>query len=305
MANDVTQQQGEMRRGERPQWLRFAPLIFLLLWSAGFTFVKMGLVHAEPMTFLALRYALVLAVMLPLGLVLRSPLPRNAVEWGHLVVVGFLIQALYFGLLYVAMKLKVSASSVALIVSLQPILVATLAPKLVGEKVSVQRWIGLGLGLLGACLVILARSTIEAMSTVGVLCAIGALIGMTAGTIYEKRFGVSQHPVTSNLVQYTVGLIAVLPIAWMTENMHVEWTSDFFLALSYLVIGNSIISVTLLLSMIRWGEASRVSALFFLVPPTAALVAWVLVGELMPNLAWGGMVLAAIGVAIVSKDQVG
>lgn len=284
-----------------PPWLRLAPAMFLLLWSGGFSFAKLGLAHAPPLTFLALRYALVLVVLLPLFVVLRPPLPRRASDWLHLAVVGFLLQGLYFSLSYLAFEQGESAGEVALIVSLQPILVALLAPWLAGERVSTRRWLGLGLGLLGAALVIIARSAVEAGSLLGVLSATGALATMTFSTLYEKRFGVGQHPVTSNLIQYAVGLAVTLPLAWSLESMQVDWSPGLFIALGYLVVGNSLIAITLLLAMIRRGEVARVSALFFLVPPMAALIAWLLIGEDLPLLAWPGMLLAALGVAIASR----
>ncbi|MEX2629216.1 MAG: DMT family transporter [Tistlia sp.] len=285
----------------KPLWLRLAPAIFLLLWSGGFSFAKFGLENAEPITFLALRYALVLAVLLPVALVLRPPLPKRRIDWGHLAVVGFLIQAVYFGLSYYAFYLGISAGGVALIVALQPILVALAVPWSAGEKVPPLRWLGLLCGLAGAGLVIASRYAVEVTSLIGVLAAVGALFGITVATLYEKRFGLSHHPVTSNAVQYAVGLAAVLPLAFFTETMAVEWTLQLGAALAYLVIGNSLISVTLLLAMVRHGEASRVSALFFLVPPMAALIAWGLIGEVLPPLAWAGMALAACGVALVGR----
>jgi drug/metabolite transporter (DMT)-like permease len=289
------------RGAAKPLWLVLAPAIFLLLWSAGFAVAKLGLLYTQPITFLALRYALVLAVLLPLAAILRPPLPRRGIDWLHLAVVGFLIQAVYFGLSYIALGSGMSAGAVALIVSLQPILVGLLAPHLAGEKVHLLRWAGLALGLAGAGLVIVARSSIEVNSALGILCAGGGLLGMTAATLYEKRFGVSQHAVTANVVQYAVGLAATLPVAWAMEDMTVAWTGELVAALAYLVIGNSLIAITLLLAMIRHGEASRVSALFFLVPPGAALIAWATVGETMPPLGWAGMGLAAIGVALVGR----
>src|SRR5918996_1358908 len=172
-----------------PLWLRLAPAVFLLLWSGGFSVLKIGLGHAAPMTFLALRYAAALAVLVPLLLALRPPLPRRAADWAHLAAVG----------------------------------------------------------LLGAALVIVARSAIEATSALGIASAAGALAGMTAGTLYEKRFGVAQHPVTSNLVQYAVGFAATFPLAWAVEGWRVAWTGEMLLALGYLVVGNSLVSMTLLL----------------------------------------------------------
>jgi len=288
---------------ERPAWLPAAPSVFLLFWSAGFSFGKLGLAHAPPITFLALRYAGVLAVLLPLALVLRPPLPRRAADWGHLAVVGLVLQAVYFALTYTALKLGVSAGGVALIVSLQPILVALVVPWTAGERVGLRRWLGLGLGRVGAVIVIVARSTVAATSVVGLLAAAGGLVAITAGTLYEKRFGVTHHPVTANAVQYTVAFAVILPLAWLTESMHVEWVPALYVALGYLVVCNSLIAITLLLAMMRWGEASKVSALFFLVPPGAALVAWAVLGETMPLSAWPGVALAALGVALVTRSK--
>jgi drug/metabolite transporter (DMT)-like permease len=222
-------------------------------------------------------------------------------EWVHQGVIGILVQTVYFGLAYIAMRLGVSAGLQALIVSLQPILVGILAPRLVQERVGVMQWLGLGLGIIGAALVIMARSTVDAASAAGILCSFGALFGMTAGTLYEKRFGVAQHPVTSNLVQYAVGFAAVLPLAGALEDMRLSWTGPMVASLFYLAVGNSLISVTLLLAMIRRGEASRVSALFFLIPPTAAVIAWFLLDEVMPPIAWLGLALAAGAVAVANR----
>lgn len=290
-----------MSDDSKPLWLRLAPAIFLLLWSGGFTFAKLGLAHAEPITFLTLRYALVLAVLLPIFLILRPPLPKRRRDWLHVVVVGFLIQAVYFGLSYYAFYLGISAGGVALIVALQPVLVALIAPWSAGERIPPLGWLGLLFGLIGAGLVIASRYAVEVTSLLGVLAAVGALLGITVATLYEKRFGGGQHPIASNVIQYAVGFVAVLPLAYFTERMAVDWSLELGVALGYLVIGNSLISVTLLLAMVRHGEASRVSALFFLVPPMAALMAWGLIGEALPPVAWAGMALAACGVALVGR----
>ena len=285
----------------RPLWLVAAPSVFLLLWSAGFGVAKLGLQHANPMTLLALRYVSVLVVLAPFALILRPPVPRSFRGWLDIAVVGFLIQVAYFGLCYLAFKSGVSAGGVAIIVCLQPILVALVAPRLVGEQVSRLAWVGLALGLSGAVVVILSRSSVEAGNTFGILCTIGALFGITSGTLYEKRFGVSHHPVTSNMIQYAVGAAFCLPLAWATENLHIDWNLEFAAVLGYLVLGNSLLAMSLLLAMIRVGEVSRVSALFYLVPAFSALFAWPLLGEAMPPLAWAGMALAGIGVALVSR----
>lgn len=285
-----------------PVFWRFAPVIFLLLWSSGFSFVKLGLPYAEPLTFLALRYAIAVAVLIPLFAWIRPSLPRGRKQWTPLIVTGLLIQSLYFGLMYLSMKLGASAGAIALIMSLQPILVAVMAPLLLNEKVGRIRWLGLGIGLMGAAIVILAKSRIESMSIVALALAFGALGGITAGTLYEKRFGQETHPVTANLVQYAVGFMSIFPLALLLEDLRIEWTVNLLVSLSYLVIANSLVSISLLLGMIRRGEASQVSSLFFMIPPLAALVAWLMLGEKMPLLAWLGLACAGIGVLIVQKS---
>ncbi|MBC7737144.1 MAG: EamA family transporter, partial [Candidatus Saccharibacteria bacterium] len=145
---------------ERPAWLIAAPFVFLILWSAGFAVAKLGLQHAPPMTLLALRYVTVLAVLLPVAAVLRPPMPKTLRGWADVAVVGFLIQVVYFGLCYLAFKSGASAGAVAIVVCLQPILVALIAPRLVGERISPRGWLGLALGLTGAAIVILSRGSV-------------------------------------------------------------------------------------------------------------------------------------------------
>ncbi len=280
-----------------------APVLFLLLWSGGYTFAKLGLNYAEPMTFLALRYVCVLILMWPLYLIVRPRLPERLISWLHLAVTGLLMQALYFGMSYLAFADGLSAGGVALIVSLQPILVAVAAPLFVNELVSRYRWLGLVLGLAGAALVIWSRQDVTTASYAGVVFAVIALVSMSTGSIYEKRFGVNQHPITATIVQFTVGFLVILPVAMLRETMQVSFTPELVWSLAYLVIGNSIIAVSLLLYLIRAGEVSRVSALLFLVPPAASLLAWFVLDEAMPPLAWAGMALAGAGVLMASRSK--
>jgi drug/metabolite transporter (DMT)-like permease len=288
----------------RPLWLVLAPAIFLILWSGGFSVAKLGIRHAEPLTFLAVRYVIVLIILTPFAIAMKPQWPRTPTQWFHIAMVGFLIQAVYFGLSYLAFYAKASSGTVAIIVCLQPILVGLAAPYFARERVSASRWLGLILGLAGAAIVILAQSAIKAETTFGVLCAFGGLLGMTAGTLWEKRFGGNHHPIVSNMIQYAAGLIGTLPLTLATESLAVDWSSPELLgALAYLVIGNSLISMTLLLAMIRAGEVSRVSSLFYLVPPVATLMAWPILGETMSPFAWFGMAVAAAGVAIASRRR--
>jgi len=286
---------------EKPLWLVIAPVLFLILWSGGYAVAKFGLQFAEPLTLLVLRYLFVVLFMAILFVVLKPPLPKNRSDWFHLAVVGLLIQAVYFGMCYLAFRAGVAAATVALLMSLQPILVGIMAPGWTGESVGWRRWAGLSLGLLGTAVVIITRSQIEAPTLIGFFFAALALIGITGGTLWEKKFGLSHHPVVANLVGFSTALVCILPFMFFLETMQVNWTWEFSAALAYLVIGNSVIAMGLLLAMIRAGDVSSVSALFFLVPPLAALVAWALLGEIMPTFAWFGMAIAAAGVYLATR----
>jgi len=175
-------------------------------------------------------------------------------------------------------------------------------PRWAGEEVGWRRWLGLILGLAGAVLVIVARSAIEPPTLLALGYAFLALVGITGGSLWEKRFGVSHHPVTNNLVGFTAGLLGVLPFMLLLETMEVDWGWEFGIALAYTIFGTSLIGVGLLLAMIRAGDVSKVSALFFLVPPLAAVVAWIVLDEQMPPLAWLGMAIAAVGVLIATRQ---
>ena len=284
-----------------PILTRIAPWLFLLLWCAGFTVAKVGFTGAEPFTLLSIRYASVVLLLLPFYFYLRPKLPAKPIEWAHVAWVGFLIQVVYFGAAWIAMSRGGSAATVALITSLQPILVALTVQFLASERVSLVRWAGLGLGLLGSVWVILANDEIQLVGASVFVFAGIALVGMTTATVWEKYFGLSHHVIVSSLIQYTVGVFITLPIAFFTESMNIEITPEFLFALAYLVICNSILAISLLLMMIRQGEVTRVSSLFFLVPPGSALIALIFLGEPMAPLAWVGMLIAISGVWLVSR----
>jgi drug/metabolite transporter (DMT)-like permease len=282
-----------------PRWLRFAPWAFVLLWSAGYVPVRIGLAYREPLVFLVVRYAGVLALLIPAYLITRPPLPATRREWLHLAIVGALIQGIYFALTNIAVKVGVSAAGLGIILALQPILVALCVPKIAGEKVGGKVWIGLLLGLAGAIVVVLAKAGSGDATRAGIAAAALALLFITAGTLWEKRFGSAQHPIVASMVQCGVACVIALAAAWPLETFHIDWTWAFVVSLAYLVIGNSIVAMTLLLAMVRYGQATRATALLFLVPPCSAAFAWAVLGEPFPPLVWAGMAAACLGVWLV------
>lgn len=284
----------------KTDWIgRVAPVVFLILWASGFVVAKVALVYTDPFTLLALRYLIVVLVLAVPFAVIRPGLPRTRAQWVQLVSVGLLLQAGFFSCLYLALRFGLSAGAIALIASQQPILVALAAPYLAGERVSRVRWIGLGLGVLGACLVITLGGGAEAGSALGIVFGLCALVCMASSNLIEKRFGQDSGFIVSNLIQYGIALAVTAPLALWLEDLHVDWSGPFLWSLAYLVLGNSLLAISLLLMMLRRGEASRVTALFFLVPPATALLAFAVLGEPLTLGAVCGMGLAAAGIYLV------
>jgi drug/metabolite transporter (DMT)-like permease len=287
---------------DAPRWvLALAPGVFLLFWSAGYPFAKIILQYAEPMTALAMRYLIVLAVMGLIAIVLRPRMPRTPAQLGHMMVSSALLQVCYFGCSWYAFWMGVSSGTVALLMSLQPIIVSIAAPGLVGERVRAVQWVGLALGIAGAAVVILARLQVEAISLLELAIVLTGLATITGATLYEKRFVAPHHPITVGVIQHLVGVGGTTWFAVAFESCEIRWTGEFVVALAWFVVCNSLIAVSLLLYMVQKGEAARVSALFFLVPPTAALLSWLMLGETMPLLAWPGMVIAGLGVILATR----
>ncbi len=288
-------------RGARPAWLGIAPFAFVSLWSGGFTAILLCLPHVEPLTLQVLRYAAVVLILLPIWLALRPAWPERA-TLRHLCRMGLVVQFAYFASMNLAMKAGMGAGTIALLIGLQPVAVAVLAPRLAGDPpLDRKGWTGLLLGLAGAAMVILSGSGFRNFGWVGLFFALSALGCMTAGALMERRAGRSTHLVTANLVMCAVALLATLPLAGLLETMRVDWAPGLFLGLAYLVFVNSLISLSILFAMLRHGEAARASSVFFLVPPLAALIAWGVLGHAMTPLAMAGTAVAAVGVALVVR----
>lgn len=276
------------------------PALFVLLWSTGFIGARLGLPHAEPLTFLALRYALAASLLVLVALAMKAPWPRTWREVGHYAVAGILVHGLYLGGVFVAIGLGVEAGVSALIVGLQPLLTAALAGTLLGEQVSRRQWLGLVLGLGGVGLVLAGKLGHGTGTLLGSLACIVALFGITAGTLYQKRYCAGMDLRTGNVVQFLAAGLVTAPLALLFETSVIDWTFDFVFALLWLVLVLSLGAISLLYLLIRRGAASQVASLFFLVPPCTALLAWPLFGETLGPLALAGMALTATGVALAT-----
>lgn len=281
------------------------PLLFVAVWSTGFIGAKFGLPDAEPLTFLAWRYAAVIALMLPVVLVLRAPWPRSMTACAHIAVTGLLVHGVYLGGVFTAISHGLPAGITALVVGLQPLVTALGARAFLGERIAPMQWLGLGLGFLGVGLVVAQKiAAIPAGALITMLLpAVIALIGITAGTLYQKKFCPSFDLRTGSIIQFVPSLLATAALAAMTETMQVHWTGQFVFALAWLVLVLSLGAVSLLNVLIRRGSAVNVASLFYLTPPTTALIAWALFGETLTGLAMAGMALVAIGVWLARRTR--
>ena len=277
------------------------PLVFVLLWSSGFIVARFGLPYAPPLTFLILRFLGVLAVLLPAVLVLRAPWPHGRIV--HIAVAGLLLQAGYLAGVWCAIKLGMPAGTTALIVGLQPILTAFAAP-LVGEKVRPRQWLGLLFGLGGVALVVAARIRLSGLSAAAILLCVLALLSMTIGTLYQKRYCPQFDLRTGTLIQFSASLLVIVPLAIAFEGLtpafaSVQWSANFIGAWLWSVLGLSIGAIFLLFALIRRSNATQVTSLMYLTPPTTALMAWLMFGEALSAAGIAGMALAVLGVAFV------
>lgn len=278
------------------------PALFVLLWSTGFIGARLGLPHAEPLTFLTLRYIAVIALMLPLALALRAPWPASLAETRHIAVAGLLLQGGYLGGVFCAVHAGMSAGVVALIVGMQPLLTAAAAGRLLGERVTPLQWCGLALGLAGVALVVWQKMSLHGMSAGSLLLALGALAGITLGTLYQKRYCPSFDLRTGSVIQFTSALAVTLPLAYILETMQVQWTSEFVFALGWLVLVLSLGATTMLFRLIQRGAATRVTSLFYLTPAVTAIMAWLMFGEVLSTVAVCGMAIAVAGVALANRE---
>ena len=277
-----------------PRGAAWFPALFVLLWSTGFIAAKYGLPYAPPLTLLALRFALASALLLGMALAARAAWPSR-VEVGHLAIAGLLVHGAYLAGVYLAIKDGMEAGTSAMLVGLQPLLTVLLARLWLHERVNVLQWVGLLLGLVGVYFVVRHKITVGGA---GLLPAMFALVGISVGTLYQKRHGAKVDLRTGSLVQYLVCAIVFTPLALFLDREPVQWNAAFVFAMAWLVIVLSVGAISLLYWMLRHGAASNIARLFYLVPPVTAVMAFVFFGERLDFAAIVGMALIAGGVAL-------
>lgn len=288
-------------------WLRAMPWVFVLIWSTGFIVARYGMPHAPPLSFLAMRYALSILCFLPWILWAGVKWPANRQQWLHLSVVGVLMHAGYLGGVWAAVKAGMGSGLSSLIVGLQPVLTAVWLSAVGGAQgqVSRRQWLGLLLGFAGLVLVV-SRKLIEGSpgdqaNAENLSYAVFALFAITAGTLYQKRFVQACDVRTANTVQLVAAFIVTLPLALLeAEPMH--YTGEFIGAMAWSVLGLTLGGSSLLYLLIQRGAAASVASLMYLVPPTTAVIAWLLFREPITPLTVAGIAVTAFGVSLVVRS---
>jgi drug/metabolite transporter (DMT)-like permease len=283
-------------------WLRAMPAVFVLIWSTGFIVAKYGLPHAPPLSFLVFRYLFsILCFGIWIG-ISRPRWPASRSQWLHLAVTGLLMHGGYLGGVWVAISHGMGSGLAALIVGVQPVLTAVWISRMGQEGVSRQQWLGLTLGFMGLVLVVwrkLMAGTEVSPLTLTAACL--ALLSITAGTLYQKRFLQATDVRTASLVQLTAAMLLTLPFSFL-ETQAIDWNMQLLGAMAWAVLALSLGASSLLYLLIQRGAATTVTSLFYLVPPSTALMAWLLFDELITPTTLLGTLLTAVGVALVVRQ---
>ncbi len=280
--------------------IRAMPAVFVLIWSTGFIVARYGMPYAPPMKFLALRYALSILCFLPWIVLAGVRWPDQRQQFLHLAVTGVLMHAIYLGGVWAAVKSGMGSGLSALIVGLQPVLTAIWLSA-TGGKVVPRQWGGLLLGFVGLALVVSRKFGQGAEATwLNMSLVLGALLGITCGTLYQKRFVQPCDVRTANTVQLGAALLVTLPLG-LLESEALHWNGELAGALAWSVLVLTLGGSSLLYLLIQRGAAASVTSLMYLVPPATALLAWLLFGEPITALTLGGTLLTAIGVAMVVR----
>jgi drug/metabolite transporter (DMT)-like permease len=275
------------------------PWVFVLIWSTGFVVARFGMPHAPPMGFLAWRYALSVLLLLLWALAARAAWPTERAQWGHLVVTGLLMHAGYLGGVWAAVKGGLGAGLIALIVGLQPLLTAMWV-SLRGPTLGGRQWLGLLLGLAGLALVVVHKLGLGLASPANVALGVLALLSITVGTLYQKRWLAPCDVRVANTVQIAAALLVTLPLA-LLESEAIRLHPELIGAMAWSVLVLSLGGSSLLYLLIQRGAATAVSSLMYLVPPCTAVMAWLLFDEPITLTVVAGLALTSAGVALVLR----
>ncbi len=280
---------------------RFAPALFVLLWSTGFVGAKFGLPYCEPVTFMWYRYSIVAVLLGGYVLYVRAPWPQRPSTYLHLALTGLLLHGIYIGGVFIAIAHGMSSGIAALIVGVQPLLTATLVGPLLGDTLTRRQWAGFVVGFAGLVLTVAKTFDLGGMPLFGLMTCLCALFAITFGTIYQKRHTVGVDSRVGALVQFIATAAVAGVVSALFETGEVEWHPRFVFALAWLCFALSLGAISILWYLIKRGAAARVASLFYLVPPVTAVEGYLLFGETLHVAQMVGIATTAIGVALINR----
>ena len=273
------------------------------MWSSGYVVGKIGIPYAGPFTLLFIRFGIAAAILFLVAMLTRTTWPQRTIDYLHLIVVGLLIQVLQFFGLYTALKLGVTAGITALFIGTMPIFTALGASLLLNENINKKQYVGLVAGLAGVYLVVDNKLGTSSAGFIGYGAAVLGLIGITLGTLYQKKFCTGMDLRVTGLVQLSMASIIALFFANGFEGFEVHWTRQLIFASAWLSIVNSIGAISLLYILMRKGEASKVASLFYLIPGVTAIMAYLILGETLGVKAMLGFAVTGAAVYLCTHRQ--
>jgi len=277
------------------RWLAW---FFVTVWGSGYLATKVGLLYAPPFTFLTLRFAFGLTLLVPLALLARPTWPRGS-TLGLMIVAGLLMHAVNLGGSHYAQYLGMSAGVTALVLSVQPLLTAMIAARWLGESLRRQQWIGIAVGLAGMALVVWHKIDIRAIGPASLIAVTTSLVGITLGTLYQRRYCPAVDLRSAAFLQFGVTVLALAPLAWLVEGAQVRWSWLLVGAVAFLVVLASILAVNALHTLMRRGQATRVTSLLYLTPIVAVVLEYLLFGVVPSAVTAAGILVTCLGVAMV------
>lgn len=273
---------------------------FVTVWGSGFIATKIGLQYAAPFTFLTLRFLFGLACLVPILLITQPRFPDTRAELGHVVVAGLLMHAIHLGGSHYTQYLGMSAGITALMLSAQPLITALIVARWMGERLAVRQWAGVAIGLAGVAMIVWHKVDVREASAGSLIAVTISLAGVTAGTLYQRVYCPLVDLRSAAFIQFIATIAALGPLAWLIEGFTVEWAWPMLGSIAFLVIGASILAVSALHTLMRRGQATRVTSLIYLTPIFAVALELAMFGVVPSALSLAGIAVTCCGVGLVA-----
>ncbi len=279
----------------------FLAWYFVIVWGSGFIATKTGLQYAAPFTFLSMRFALGMVCLLPVLIWIKPRWPTTSRTWVHVVIAGLLMHAIHLSGSHYGQYEGLSAGVVAIVLSAQPLLTAMIAAHLLGEKPSSRQWLGIFVGLTGVALVVWHKINIHTMTPTSLIALMTALLALTIGTLYQRRFLKEVDLFAAAFIQFVVSLLVLAPLSLVIEGAAVVWAWPLLASMLFLVIFASLLAVSALHLLMRHGEATKVSSILYLPPVFAVAAEWLFYRVVPTGITFIGIAIVCLGVWLAGQ----